>query len=241
METVSFGTAHVSSGGSTVGISGAGTAIGLTITSRGLAVLDSGGFAQNAAIVSSGALDVNGGAGAISTIVGRGQSCKSQAVHRSRLGHLCPEHDQLELRVCHRQRHVEGLERRRRGGQHRNDRHLYVEELQRQGGRPRTRRDRRSDRSQWGSVAPAPTQALPRGGIDPPDIAFGAQTTLAYSQNIASTGGTLTVSDDRHAAAIALIGIYMAGSFVIAADGHGGTLATQERLDSQPLLTRQHG
>ena len=71
-EMVQFGTAHVSSGGSTVGISGAGTAIGLTITSRGLAVLNSGGFAVNAAIVSSGALDVHAGAGAIDTIVGRG-------------------------------------------------------------------------------------------------------------------------------------------------------------------------
>jgi hypothetical protein len=75
-----------------------------------------------------------------------------------------------------------------------------------------------------------------------PDIAFGAQTTLAYSQNAAGTGGTLTVSDGRHAAAIALIGNYMAGSFVVAADGHGGTLVTEERLDQQPLLTRPpHG
>jgi hypothetical protein len=46
----------------------------------------------------------------------------------------------------------------------------------------------------------------------------------------------LTVSDGRHAAAIALIGNYMAGSFVIAADGHGGTLVTQERLD-RPFLS----
>ena len=79
-------------------------------------------------------------------------------------------------------------------------------------------------------------------GIDLPNIAFGAQTTLAYSQNAAGTGGTLTVSDGRHAAAIALIGNYMAGTFVVAADGHGGTLVTEERLDQQPLLTRPpHG
>jgi hypothetical protein len=52
----------------------------------------------------------------------------------------------------------------------------------------------------------------------------------------------LTVSDGRHAAAIALIGNDMAGSFVVAADGHGGTLVTEERLDQQPLLTRPpHG
>jgi hypothetical protein len=34
----------------------------------------------------------------------------------------------------------------------------------------------------------------------------------------------LTVSDGRHAASIALFGSYIAGSFVLGADGHGGTL-----------------
>ena len=71
-ENVQFGTAHVSSGGTTVAISGAGTAVALTITSRGLAVLNSGGFALDAAIVNSGALDVHAGAGAFDTTVGRG-------------------------------------------------------------------------------------------------------------------------------------------------------------------------
>jgi hypothetical protein len=87
-----------------------------------------------------------------------------------------------------------------------------------------------------GSVALGPTQAFPQSGIDLPDIAFGAQTTLAYSRNAAGNGGTLTVSDGRHAAALALIGNYMAGSFVVAADGHGGTLVTEERPD-RPLLS----
>jgi hypothetical protein len=72
--------------------------------------------------------------------------------------------------------------------------------------------------------------------FDLPNIAFGAQTTLAYSQN--SAGTTLTVSDGRHAASIALLGHYMAGSFVAVADGHGGTLVTNELLVGQPLLTR---
>jgi hypothetical protein len=53
----------------------------------------------------------------------------------------------------------------------------------------------------------------------------GSQTTLAYSANAAGTAGTLTVTDDRHVAAIALLGNYMAGSFVAAADGIGGTLS----------------
>ena len=72
-------------------------------------------------------------------------------------------------------------------------------------------------------------------------IGFGAQTTLAYSQNAASTGGTLTVTDGRQAAAIALLGSYMAGSFVTAADGHGGTLISAAQTQ-QPLLTHPpHG
>jgi hypothetical protein len=33
-----------------------------------------------------------------------------------------------------------------------------------------------------GSVEPGPAQTFPRQGIDLPNIAFGAQTTLAYSQ-----------------------------------------------------------
>ena len=39
-----------------------------------------------------------------------------------------------------------------------------------------------------------------------------------------NTGGTLTISDGAHAASIALLGNYIAGSLVTAADGRGGTL-----------------
>ena len=77
-------------------------------------------------------------------------------------------------------------------------------------------------------------------GIDLPNIAFGAQTTLAYAENAAGTGGTLTVSDGRHAAAIALLGNCVAGSFVTAADGHGGTLVTEASQTAQPQLARPH-
>ena len=59
-----------------------------------------------------------------------------------------------------------------------------------------------------------------------------------YAQNAAGTGGTLTVSDGRHAAAIALLGNYIAGSFVLGADGHGGTLVSEASQTAQPLLTR---
>ena len=81
---------------------------------------------------------------------------------------------------------------------------------------------------------------MPPPGIDLPNIAFGAQTTLAYSENAAGTGGTLTVNDGRHAASIALLGNYMAASFVAAPDGHGGTLVTDPQPGQQPQLAHPH-
>ena len=88
-----------------------------------------------------------------------------------------------------------------------------------------------------GSVELGPAQAFRQHGVDLPDMAFGAHTTLAYSENTAG-GGTLTVTDGRHAATIALLGNYMAGTFVTAADGHGGTLVTEaSQMAQQPLLT----
>jgi len=90
-------------------------------------------------------------------------------------------------------------------------------------------------------VVASATRTFPEQGIDLPDIAFGAHTTLAYSQNAAGTGGTLTVSDGRHAASIALFGSYIAGSVVLGADGHGGTLVTAAEQTPHPQLTRPHG
>ncbi len=88
-----------------------------------------------------------------------------------------------------------------------------------------------------GSVVIGNAQAFPQQGIDLPDITFGAQTTLAYAENRAGSGGMLAVTDGRHAAAIALLGNYMAGSFVAAADGHGGTLVTHTQTGPTPLLS----
>jgi hypothetical protein len=68
------------------------------------------------------------------------------------------------------------------------------------------------------------------------------QTTLAYAANATCTGGTLTLGDGRHTAAIAVLGNYMAGSFVTAADGHGGTLVSEAQAQQQLLLTNpRHG
>jgi hypothetical protein len=89
-----------------------------------------------------------------------------------------------------------------------------------------------------GSVDPGSAPAFPQQGIDLSDIALGARTTLAYSENTAGTGGARTVTDGRHAAAIVLLGNYMAGSFAASADGHGGTLVGEAQQPPQPLLAR---
>jgi len=78
-------------------------------------------------------------------------------------------------------------------------------------------------------------------GIDLSQIAFGANVTLGYSENDSGTGGTLSVSDGTHAANIALLGNYMAASFVTAADGHGSTLVTETSPQTgSSLLAQPH-
>ncbi|MGI8840253.1 MAG: beta strand repeat-containing protein [Caulobacteraceae bacterium] len=58
--------------------------------------------------------------------------------------------------------------------------------------------------------------------LDLVDIAFGGTTTAAYAGNTKS--GTLTVTDGTHTAHIKLKGDYTGSTFVVASDGHGGTL-----------------
>ena len=79
-------------------------------------------------------------------------------------------------------------------------------------------------------------------GIDLPGIAFGAHTTLGFTENKSGTGGTLTVKNGAEVAKIALLGSYIAASFVAAADGHGGTLITENpRMeDAQAHLVKPH-
>jgi autotransporter passenger strand-loop-strand repeat protein len=76
-----------------------------------------------------------------------------------------------------------------------------------------------------------------QNSIDLTQIAFGAATTLGYAANAGGTGGILSVSDGAHAASIALLGDYMASTFVTAADGHGGTLIAAAQPPDQALLT----
>jgi hypothetical protein len=92
-----------------------------------------------------------------------------------------------------------------------------------------------------GSVTQSSPEAFPHSGLDLPNVAFGARTTLAYSENAADTAGTLTVANGASVATIALLGNYIAASFATAADGHGGTLVTEMPQAAGPLqLTHPH-
>jgi hypothetical protein len=75
--------------------------------------------------------------------------------------------------------------------------------------------------------------------IDLPGIHFDAQTTLGYSPNSNKTGGALSLTDGTVSANIALLGSYIASSFVMSSDSHGGTLLVAEALQGghQSLLT----
>ena len=75
--------------------------------------------------------------------------------------------------------------------------------------------------------------------IDLCDIAFAAEVTPSYSATD-DNGGTLTVSDGTHTANLALLGNYMAASFVTASDGHGGTMITISSPSEQQHMAASH-
>jgi hypothetical protein len=68
----------------------------------------------------------------------------------------------------------------------------------------------------------------------------GTTTALAASANSAGSSGALTVSDGQHAQSPALLGQYMASSFVTTSDGHDSTLITVPPPDQQSLLSHPH-
>ena len=78
--------------------------------------------------------------------------------------------------------------------------------------------------------------------IDLADVGYGAKSTLGYLANSNNTGGTLTINDGTHTATLALLGQYIAGSFIAASDGHGGTLVSDEALSATqtPVVTHPH-
>jgi len=69
--------------------------------------------------------------------------------------------------------------------------------------------------------------------LDLRDISFATIQSPTYSGT--STDGTLSVSDGTHNAKIALLGNYLASTFVASSDGHGGTNVVD------PLGTPFHG
>ena len=78
--------------------------------------------------------------------------------------------------------------------------------------------------------------------LDLRDINSAMVQTPIYSGN--SSGGVLTVTDGTHTAQIALLGNYLASTFVASADGHGGTAIVDPVLtaaNQQMVLTQpQH-
>ncbi|WP_293861373.1 Ig-like domain-containing protein, partial [uncultured Alsobacter sp.] len=70
------------------------------------------------------------------------------------------------------------------------------------------------------------------------DIAFGSQTSLAFTADASGAGGTLTVTDGTHVASLALLGQYAAAGFSLGTDQEGGaivTYASQGTATSDPL------
>ena len=74
--------------------------------------------------------------------------------------------------------------------------------------------------------------------IDFANIDFAAGQTVGFAGNAA--GGSLSVSDGVHAASIALLGNYMASTFVAASDGYGGTAITVHPDQVATLAPPQH-
>ncbi|MBZ9682326.1 VCBS domain-containing protein, partial [Mesorhizobium sp. CO1-1-2] len=62
--------------------------------------------------------------------------------------------------------------------------------------------------------------------LDLGDILFGVGTTAVYQANQDGSGGTLTVSDGTHGAALHLVGNYDANAFKLADDGQGHTVVS---------------
>jgi hypothetical protein len=72
------------------------------------------------------------------------------------------------------------------------------------------------------------------------DIAFGANTTLAYT-DAGNNSGTLTVTDGANTANITLLGQYVAADFALSAFGGGGTLITDPPSNTtRALLAASH-
>ena len=77
-----------------------------------------------------------------------------------------------------------------------------------------------------------------RNSIDAPGVAAGARATLAGTTDARETGSSPPAA--ARAAAVALLGNYMAASFVDAAHAQGGARVTDSQPSEQPQLTHPH-
>jgi aspartate 1-decarboxylase len=73
--------------------------------------------------------------------------------------------------------------------------------------------------------------------LDLADINFATVKTPTYSGT--STGGTLIVTDGTHVANITLLGAYIASTFTVSGDGHGGTFVIE--APTTTLSNPHHG
>ena len=72
--------------------------------------------------------------------------------------------------------------------------------------------------------------------LDLSNLAYGPNMTVGYSGTAA--GGVLSIGNGSQAAHIALLGNYLASSFTLSSDGHGGTnVVDPPMLASIPLIS----
>ena len=76
--------------------------------------------------------------------------------------------------------------------------------------------------------------------FDPPTFAWGGHRTLGFAEDSAASAGAPMTTDGRHAATVAHLGSYMAGSFATALDSHGGALMNDAQNGPAPLLSHPH-
>jgi hypothetical protein len=75
--------------------------------------------------------------------------------------------------------------------------------------------------------------------LDLADINFATIQNPSFSGT--STGGVLTVTDGSHTANIALLGNYIASTFTVSSDGHGGTFVVDPPTGGSGVLGNPHG
>jgi 20S proteasome alpha/beta subunit len=73
--------------------------------------------------------------------------------------------------------------------------------------------------------------------LDLADINFAAHQQPVFLDG--TSGGTLSITDGTHTANIALLGSYMASTFIASSDGHGGTYIVDPSAPSQNNLLAQ--